>query len=897
MMTQLRGMSEEVAPVFVAWEERVECPERGKRVTHFYLKGASGDLVLAVVGTERSLRHMMYTVPDEFLQAYGCHVSIYGHRWRVRREVVDWLTSLTSQCHQLRAGVQLDDSRQSEKSLKLLKAGIKANKRLLPDKMISRKLKFQLSDIEWSGIASVCAKQLKHYPGFCRNRITINVHSFVYIMAQEERHYLGYVEDMYEDKRRHKKVKIRWIHYGQEVKPVVQNMREGEVFMTSHVQLISAECINGPATVLTPKHYEKYLAAVPNTSSSEIHVCLRQIKNNKLKPFALSKLRGYGNQSVLSCLDSPILSKRKAPSQKLHIEDDENFTKDDPLMSSSKRKRISEGYQMLEEGSSDLKNSAPLNEMTKCKPKYPGLKLKLSRKTMGIKVIGPKPQGELSFKVGDKIEVLCQDSGIRGCWFRCTVLTAFQKQLKVRYDDVENADRPEENADGPEKLEEWVPASRVANPDKLGMRCSGRLTVRPCPPKDTTDHTIEIGAAVDVWWCDGWWEGVITAVNYCGTGALQVYSPGEEKLLMVQKKNVRISRDWVGNKWVDIPGKPNICSFISSNVNSSRRQSANSAVVDGSKSDLESKPSSVPKNDVAQKVELELSVLETPDDLVESMKEMTLRKPLHAIHENKNYYSDSGCDGDDGKPLHAIDEDIKDNNSGGGSDGEAGNAVSDSNDGSYEGDAIKAVDDDMKPLHAIDEDIKDDNSGGGDEGDAGNAVAGGNDGSCEFEAIKGYDDDMKPLHAIDEDIKDNNSGGGSEGEAGNAVSGSNDGSYEGDAIKAVDDDMKPLHAIDEDIRDDNIGGHSEGNAGAGSNEVGCDSDDGNIDDDRKPLHAIDEAIKDNNSGGGSEGDTDNAGAGGNDAGNTEENSEENLKEKFFDYAEPKLDAAAPIQVA
>ena len=75
-------------------------------------------------------------------------------------------------------------------------------------------------------------------------------------------------------------------------------------------------------------------------------------------------------------------------------------------------------------------------------------------------------------------------------------------------------------------MQEWVPASRVSAPDKLGMRCSGRLTVRPCPPNDTADHTFEIGAPVDAWWSDGWWEGVITAVDVCGVGTMQIYTPG-----------------------------------------------------------------------------------------------------------------------------------------------------------------------------------------------------------------------------------------------------------------------------------------------------------------------------------------------------------------------------------
>lgn len=67
----------------------------------------------------------------------------------------------------------------------------------------------------------------------------------------------------------------------------------------------------------------------------------------------------------------------------------------------------------------------------------------------------------------------------------------------------------------------------MAAPDKLGIRCSGRLRTRPCPPKDSTDFTFEVGALVDAWWCDGWWEGVVTGVEISGTDALHVYLPGK----------------------------------------------------------------------------------------------------------------------------------------------------------------------------------------------------------------------------------------------------------------------------------------------------------------------------------------------------------------------------------
>lgn len=343
-----------------------------------------------------------------------------------------------------------------------------------------RKLKVQNSDIQWSGVAWNCAKQLTHYPSFCRNGttiavrvnvltiistfsgklflkccyfpywhltgfllfvcplISIQVHSFVFIMAEEESHYLGYLEDMYEDKKGQKKVKVRWFHHNKEVKGVFPdlNPHPREVFITAHVQVISAECVDGLATVLTPRHYEKCVAVVPHSSPSSLHMCFRQIKNNKVKPFTLTKLRGYSSQAIISALDGPPVSKQKVKGHKLDEEDEKQLTLDDPARVSAKRSRTGKGQGLY--SGFGVKTFSPADQITSSEAKLPKLKLRLSRKTMGIKVI--IPQSPACFKVDDKIELLCQDSGIRGCWFRCKVLRASPKFLKVKYDDVEDAD-------------------------------------------------------------------------------------------------------------------------------------------------------------------------------------------------------------------------------------------------------------------------------------------------------------------------------------------------------------------------------------------------------------------------------------------------------------------------
>ncbi|XP_062013644.1 uncharacterized protein LOC133730016 isoform X1 [Rosa rugosa] len=542
---------------FVAWEEHILCHERGNRVVHYYLKKASGESVLAVIGTEKSIRHMLYVVSDEFLDTCGSEGFINAcTRWRARREVVHWLGSLLSK----RRWSEVSNSPSNETTEALSLHGVSARQ---TDQMVPRKLKGQNSHIEWSGVAWICGKQLKHYPAFCRNGTTVSVHSFVFIMALEKHYYLGYVEDMYEDRKGKKKVKVRWFHHSKEVEDVIPdlNPHPREVFITPHVQVISAECIDGPATVLTPKHYEKCLASVAHSSSSGVHMCFRQLKNHEVRPFSLAKLRGYSNQAILSSLHFPQVSKKIVKCDMLYDKDEEEPIPGDPLRVNCKRNRSYEEHQGLAPGYSSIRNLHTQSQLKNCVPTYPKLKIKLSRKAIGVETVESAPQCPVSFKVDEKIELLCQDSGIRGCWFRCKVLQTSQKLLKVQYDDVQDVD-------GSGNLEEWVPAFRVAAPDKLGMRCSGRLTIRPCHPSDSAMSSFEVGVPVDAWWSDGWWEGVVAGVDVSGT-AIQVYFPGEEKLLTFQRQDIRASREWVDNKWVHVKAKPDILLHISENVSCS----------------------------------------------------------------------------------------------------------------------------------------------------------------------------------------------------------------------------------------------------------------------------------------------------------------------------------------
>lgn len=443
--------------------------------------------------------------------------------------------------------------------------------------MLPRKLKAHISDIVWNGMGWTCSKQLMHYPSFTRTGVTFSVHSFVFIMAAEGNPYLGYLEDMYEDKKRQKRVKVRWFHRDDEVISLVSQLdaHPREVFITPHVQVINAECIDGPASVLTPKHYEQCVAVLPQSILCRVHLCFRQFKNDQIRPFSISKLLGYRKQPVLSCIDHLLFSEKKTKRHKFGEDHQGNSMMRGDVNQGCKRKRFDErrngdvkvrvrkkpgiNQNICREETSP---SALGSRIARAVSSYPKLKIKLSGRTLKHeKFVGDHHVISASFNINDEIELLCQDSGIRGCWYKCKVLEISRKHLKVQYDDLEDADESG-------NLQEWVASSRVAAPDGLGMRFPGRLTTRPRPPKDPGDCILEVGTAVDVWWCDGWWEGAVITTNVCGTNHLQIYLPGEDKYVTAEKSYIRTAKDWVNGSWVHAKARPDILSCISAKSNS-----------------------------------------------------------------------------------------------------------------------------------------------------------------------------------------------------------------------------------------------------------------------------------------------------------------------------------------
>ncbi|KAK3123483.1 hypothetical protein QOZ80_8AG0631650 [Eleusine coracana subsp. coracana] len=499
------------------WEEVVVSNDRGRRLVHYYLRGPGEERELAVIGRERSPRHMWYAVQGRFLRSLAAAAGAAAvapspsrspasaagagaegdapRKWRSRREVVDWLSSLVSGSSfgSPSAGNRFHGNSYDDTDANFTE--VTASKDVSPRE--------NSKDFKWVGTAWHCQKRWKHYKSFCRRGITISVHSFVYIMSEEMKRLVAFVEDLYEDTNAFKMVKVRWFDKVDEVGvPLPMDVDDREIFFSLGRQDLNVECIDGLAAVLSAQHFEKFKSGTKNRHWQP-YICRCQIDNDEVKPFDITQLQGYWSQEILRTMFNA------ASSLKVRFK----FTKSEPSSDIGQKRKRDE---FSDDAVDNLKNF------------YPGC----------------------------HAEVLSQDSGIRGCWFRCLILKRHKDKIKVRYLDLQDADETG-------NLEEWVMLTRVAKPDHLGIRLPGRSVVRPQHVQDSkTPSMFDVGAIVDAWWHGGWWEGILLQVR--NDGRLQVYFPGEKRMAEFGEDDLRYSLEWIGSRWNPLKERKDIASKISS---------------------------------------------------------------------------------------------------------------------------------------------------------------------------------------------------------------------------------------------------------------------------------------------------------------------------------------------
>lgn len=506
---------------YEAWEEVAVSTDRGRREVHFFLRRRDGAKDLAVVGRERTLRHMSYHCALRSRSAIGLGDYALVSSLKSRREVVDWLNSViqgrsSEQQHHADSGFLAREGAQK------LDVGF-------PRDSQTAKLGHSSKEIQWVGQPWICKKKRNHFPSFLRRGVKVSVHDFVYVLAEEDKRLVAYLNDMFEDSKGNKMVVVQWFHKIDEVGiDLPRDFSDREIFFSLCHQDLSIECIDGLATVLSPQHFEKYMNEA-SKSSLEIFVCHNLFEEDDVKPFDITQVEGYWNQDVLKRMNPFPLPKpplRCRPSE-LPRDVKCNVDEDGGIRPRKKQRYVNESDAVEMHG---LKEGSEHEIVKKSPPHH--------------------------LIVGSEVEVLSQDSGLRGCWFRASIIKASKAKVKVRYQDILDAD------DETKKLEEWIPACRVAAPDEIGLRILGRSMIRPSQQSRECEvpKEVDVGTVVDAWWNEGWWEGIV--VRRESEGRLGVYFPGEKRELVFPLGDLRHSREWSENRWIHIQKRADFVNAI-----------------------------------------------------------------------------------------------------------------------------------------------------------------------------------------------------------------------------------------------------------------------------------------------------------------------------------------------
>ncbi|KAE8666073.1 Aproteint domain-containing protein / bromo-adjacent domain-containing protein, putative isoform 2 [Hibiscus syriacus] len=421
--------------VYVSWEEVNVLSDKGRREVHYYLKRRDGVSDLAVIGREKSLRHMSYHFSIKNCSLFFSSTSFY--KLKSRREVVYWLNSVVSDSPYRGSHCSVD--------------GI------------------------WSGK---------------------NVKSMEF----------GAVKDIQSQKLVQYSKEFLWLEILNEAK----------------------------STQLEP------------------FACCKQFENDDIKPFDVSQLKGYWKQDILRNMYS--LAPFNDSAYRQHRADEQKTVWDvDDSVGIRPRKRY---RQLKDDDVVNLHFSGNRESMETSRADLQDAQnSKKENESFNVQVDEAKQYSSLHLILGSQLEVLAQDSGLRGCWFRAHIIKKHKNKVKVQYRDIQDA------ADEASKLEEWILASKVASPDEVGVRISGRTTIRP-PSQYTKGSVscINVGSVVDVWWHDGWWEGLV--VHKDSEEKLCVHFPGEKRESVFDICDIRQSQEWVGNRWINMKERCDLVGIV-----------------------------------------------------------------------------------------------------------------------------------------------------------------------------------------------------------------------------------------------------------------------------------------------------------------------------------------------
>ncbi|XP_050223153.1 uncharacterized protein LOC126673185 isoform X2 [Mercurialis annua] len=524
---------------YVSWEEVNGSSDKGRRVVRYYLKRKDGGLDLVIVGKERSLRHMSY----HFVFNRNLRSSS-SFKLKSRREVLDWLIAVVSDVKPLQSphpSGSVDNSDASEPDI---------------DNFKIRKLGQYTKEFLWIGSPWTCRKKRRHYQSFCRNGFKISVYDFVYVLAEEDKRLVAYLEDMFEDSKGNKMVTVRWYHKIDEVGIALpHSFNDREIFSSLCLQDLNVECIDGMAIVLSPHHFEKFLKEAKHTMFDPF-VCSKQFDNDDARPFDITQVKGYRKQEIFRYMYTDSSISHDALKVDINAIDDFGIGPRKRHRQSNDDDVFHGGKQQMNTVNVDMHDVS--NNWVDC-----NIQMEICNPTGGEST-GPLSRIETKqnllqyLKVGSEVEVLSQDSGIRGCWFRASIIKMHKHKVKVRYQDIKDADNEADN------LEEWILSTRAAVADHFRFRFCGRPIIRPPRKfnKSRVSWSFDTGTAVDVWRHDVWQEGIV--VRKESDDSFRVFFPEEKQESIVSRGDLRHSQEWLGNEWMHVKDRPDIVTTLSS---------------------------------------------------------------------------------------------------------------------------------------------------------------------------------------------------------------------------------------------------------------------------------------------------------------------------------------------
>ncbi|KAL8130182.1 hypothetical protein V2J09_019337 [Rumex salicifolius] len=134
--------------------------------------------------------------------------------------------------------------------------------------------------------------------------------------------------------------------------------------------------------------------------------------------------------------------------------------------------------------------------------------------------------GASRFSVGNKVEVKSDEKGYEGARYTAKIVGSYKfNKFLVEYDTLKTDDET-----------------------RLLQEIVNEEDIRPYPPEIPGIGNYKMGQAVDVWYNEGWWEGVISKVIDDLTYIVYFATTKEE--LMYQRSCLRPHRDWIDGKWV-----------------------------------------------------------------------------------------------------------------------------------------------------------------------------------------------------------------------------------------------------------------------------------------------------------------------------------------------------------